>query len=229
MLKIYDFMKSSFFVTFIFCLVFVSKMSSQWDRDIQSRLITGINYKLNKKWKFDFEYRYNLKENLKEFKSSVFQLETCYKLNKKWSANSGVRFDTNYNSDYLMLFVKLGYSQKIIKKLKLKSFVRYQYKNIYNDFFFLNNDYKKITRQKNEIKYSLSNTQVSFKGGMELFLNTDTENGFFVFNQIRYSLSLGYDLKKYGNIKLRTFWDSHYGYDNDDRTVYSFKYVYTLD
>lgn len=56
---------------------------SQNNTDIQYRFSPSMDYKINKKLKIAFNYRYNLYKDLEAFKSNSFQFASEYELTKK--------------------------------------------------------------------------------------------------------------------------------------------------
>ena len=69
---------------------------SQNYTDIQYRFSPSMDYKISKKLKIAFNYRYELYKDLDAFKSNSFQLATKYEFKKKIELEIGYRFTPSF-------------------------------------------------------------------------------------------------------------------------------------
>ena len=76
-------------ISYIFILL--SYIGYAQDTDTQFRFAPSIDYKISKKWKVGFDYRYALEKDISTFHASVFQFSGEYKINKKMSIEAGYR------------------------------------------------------------------------------------------------------------------------------------------
>lgn len=219
-----------FFNFLILFFAFSMQCFGQNNTDVQSRIITSIDYKLNKKWKFGTEFRYNLENDLQKFRSSVFQFETKYTINKSISLLGAYRFTTSYQEDNHRFIGGLEYNYKINKKFSFSSITRFQYSTNSFDPDFMR-EFKepvKMTRQKLGIDYNVPKSKFSFKLAAEMFLKTNSEP-FFEYNRMRYEIGSNYDFEKFGKFGLSTFYDDKYSPLKDDRIVIEAKYIISLN
>ncbi len=208
-------------------LLFVSSGFAQ-DTDTQLRINPSIDYKINKKWKVGFDYRYALENDVSTFQASVFQFFGEYKINKKISIEAGYRYSTSYEKDNQGIFTSFNYNYKV-SKLTISSRTRYQIRTSYfdNDYW---NEYKipsQYIRQKINVDYNISKSKASVYFSPELFFKRD--NSKFEYNRIRYQLGSDYKLKQGNTIGLLLTYEDKEDYTKMDRFVFTLKYNLSID
>ena len=203
-------------ITLLLVLFLVSLSGyCQGNTDFQSRFITSVDYKLNKKWKFASEYRYSLENDLQKFRSSSIQLETKYSLTKKLELSGGYRFTTSFEEDNHRFFAQLA--------------SKYQFSTNSFDPDFMN-EFKepvKMTRQKVGLEFNVPKSKLAFNTSAELFLKIDNQP-YFKFNRMRYTVGTDYNFKKYGKFGISVFYDNKYNPMKDDRIVLVTKYSFYI-
>lgn len=198
------------------------------DTDTQLRIEPTIDYRINKKWKVAFDYRYGLKNDISTFQSNMFQLSGEYKISKRISVEAGYRYSTSFEKDNQRLFASLVYDYKW-KKFTLKSRTLYQFSTPYFDEDFWN-EYKEprqIIREKFTIDYNIPKSKASVYLSAELFIKID--NPQWKYNRTRYRVGSDYSLK-YGNtIGLSVFYEDRLNVRKTDRFVFTTKYNLSID
>ena len=114
----------------IYIILFFASFGFAQNTDTQLRFSPSIDYKINKKWKVELDYRYALEKDISTFQASVFQFSGEYKINKKMSLEAGYRYTTSFENDNQRLFASFIYDYKI-KKFTLSSRTRYQFSTPY--------------------------------------------------------------------------------------------------
>jgi hypothetical protein len=201
----------------------------QGNTDFQSRFITSVDYKLNKKWKFASEYRYSLENDLQKFRSSSIQLETKYSLTKKLELSGGYRFTTSFEEDNHRFFVAVGYDYYLNKNFAIQLASKYQFSTNSFDPDFMN-EFKepvKMIRQKVGLEFNVPKSKLAFNTSAELFLKIDNQP-YFKFNRMRYTVGTDYNFKKYGKFGISVFYDNKYNPMKDDRIVLVTKYSFSI-
>lgn len=201
----------------------------QSNTDFQGRFITGVEYKLNKKWKFEGQYRYALQNDWQQFRSSVFQAEARYNFKKYLSLSGGYRFTTSHESDNHRFFAAFNYKYAT-DNFTWTSSTKFQYDTDRFDREF-RTQFKqpdKMTRQELGVDYNIPKSRFSVFSSAEIFLKTDS-HPFFRFDRMRYSLGTAYNFKNYGKVDLSVFYENKYNPEKDDRIVLVTKYSYSLN
>lgn len=211
-------------IIILFLMYFVLQFAnSQNNTDIQYRFSPSIDYKINKKWKVGFDYRYGLEKDISTFQSSVFQLSGTFKISKKLSLEAGYRYKTSFDIDDQRLFTSFNFEHKI-KKFVLSSTTKYQIGTAYFNANYWN-DYKKPTqyfRQKIDIEYNIPKSKISLSIAPEAFIRI--KNRQLEFSRMRYNFGTNYKLK-YGNtIGLSCFYEDVINPQKNDRFVIVTKY-----
>lgn len=198
------------------------------DIDTQLRFNPSVDYKINKKWKVAFDYRYGLEKDMTTFQASNFQFSSEYKITKRISIEAGYRFSTSFEKDSHRLFASVGYDYKI-KQFTLSSRTRYQFTTQRFDADFMS-EYKapnQYLRQKFIIDYNIPKSKASVYFGPEFFLKLEQPK--LLLNRVRYQLGSDYKLK-YGNtIGLSLFYEDKVKANKQDRFVYTIKYNLSID
>lgn len=196
--------------------------------DTQLRLATSIDYKINKKWKASFDYRYAIEKDISTFQASVFQVAGEYKINKKMTIEAGYRFKTAYEGNNQRLFGSLIYDYKISRFL-IRSRSRYQFSTPYFDAAFWN-EFRapsQMLRQRLSVDYDIPKSKLSLNLSSEIFIKWD--NPELKFNRIRYQFGSDYKLK-YGNaVGFSVFYENRTNPQKTDRFVVTTKYNLSID
>ena len=213
---------------FFFLLYLISFFGYSQNTDTQLRLATSIDYKINKKWKVSFDYRYALEKDISTFQANVFQFAGEYKINKKMSIEAGYRFLTAYEGNNQRLFGSLLYDYKISRFL-IRSRTRYQFSTPYFDAEFWN-EFRapsQMIRQRLSLDYNIPKSKLSLNLSSEIFIKWD--NPELKYNRIRYQLGSDYNLK-YGNaVGFSVFYEDRTNPQKTDRFVFSTKYSLSID
>lgn len=214
----------------ILLLLFTLQIFGQSNTDIQSRFIPSVEYKLNKKLKFAFEYRYALENDLEKFRHSGIQFESKYSFTKKIALSGVYRFTTSFEEDNHRFFGALEYDYKINKKFSVSSATKYQYStnSFDSDYIKYFKEPLKLVRQKIRFDYNVPKSKFSFNAAVEVFLKTDSQP-FFKYNLIRYEASTNYNFKKYGKFGFTVFYDDKYSPLKEDRIVMELKYAISIN
>ena len=219
------------FLRILLVLFFCSFQSyGQSNTDFQSRSIFLVDYKLNKKWKFNLEYRYSLENDLQKFRSSSIQLESEYTFTKKLSLSGGYRFSSSFEEDNHRFFAAINFDYKMNKTVIVSSNSKFQYSTNSFDMDFMN-EYKtpvKMARQKIGLDINFPKSKFSANSGIEIFLKTDSQP-YFKFNRIRYFIGTDYNFKRFGKLGLLVFYDDKYNPRKDDRIVLQTKYSISIN
>ena len=211
-----------------FFLISLSSFS-QGNTDFQSRFITSVDYKLNKKWKFNSEFQYSLENDLQKFRSSSIQLDAKYTVTKNLSLSSGYRFTTSFEEDNHRFFVAVGYDYNLNKSFAIQLASKYQFStNSFDpDFMHEFKEPVKMTRQKVGFEFNVPKSKLAFNTSAEIFLKMDSQP-FFKFNRMRYNVGTDYNFKKYGKFGINVFYDNKYNPMKDDRIVLVAKYTVSV-
>ena len=228
--KIYYQLEKTAMIRSIFCFVIllISLKAFSQETVLENRFTPSVDYKLNKKWKFAFDYRLTLKNDFSVFKSSNFQFAITYKIIKSLSLELGYRFTTAFANDNHRLFADLQYEYKI-KEWSLSSNTRYQFSTEQFDADFMRdfNAADHYIRQKISASYDVPGTKFSVELAPELFVKIN-EREVFV-QRMRYHASVGYKLK-YGNtVGLALFYEDVLKTSKNDRLVINVKYHLSIN
>lgn len=198
------------------------------DTDTQFRFSPSIDYKINKKWKVSFDYRYALEKDVSTFQASVFQFSGEYKINKKMSLEAGYRYKTSFENDNQRLFASFIFDYKI-KKFTLSSRTRYQFSTPYFNTTYWNEfkEPNQYIRQKFTVDYNIPKSKASVYFSPEFFLKLeDTE---VKYHRTRYQFGSDYKLK-YGNtIGLSVLYEDRLNPTKTDRFIITTKYNLSID
>ena len=196
--------------------------------DIQYRFAPSIDYKINKKLKVAFNYRYDLYKDLDAFKSNLFEVSTQYEITKKIEVETGYRFTTSFFEDSHRIFLGVKYSHKL-KDFTLSFASKYQFStgSFDQDYMQYYKNPSNMFREKFSIEYNIPHSKVALYLAPELFLKYKNET--FYFNRMRYTIGGEYKLK-YGNtIGISVFYDDKINPQKTDRIVFSTKYNLSID
>ena len=201
---------------------------SQNYTDIQYRFSPSMDYKISKKLKIAFNYRYELYKDLDAFKSNSFQLATKYEFKKKIELEIGYRFTTSFLEDNHRIFLGVKYTRKI-KDFTLSFATKYQFSTgsfdqEYMQYFKNPND---MFREKFNIEYNVPHSKATFYLSPELFLKYKNES--INFNRMRYTIGGDYKLKYGNSLGISIFYDDKENPQKTDRVVFSTKYNLSID
>jgi len=200
----------------------------QNNTDIQYRFSPSMDYKINKKLKIAFNYRYNLYKDLEAFKSNSFQFASEYELTKKIELETGYRFTTSFIEDTHRIFLGLKYSHKL-KDFTLSFATKYQFStgSFDQDYMQYYKNPSNMFREKFSIEYNVPHSKASIYLSPEIFLKYKNES--ININRMRYTIGCDYKLK-YGNtFGISMFYDDKINPQKADRVVFSTKYNLSID
>lgn len=214
--------KMAYLFLFIGCLSFAQ------DTDTQLRFNPSVDYKINKKWKVAFDYRYALENDISTFQASVFQLSGDYKINKRMSLEAGYRFTTSFENNNQRLFASFIYDYKL-KQFTLISRTRYQFSTPYfnSDYW---NEYKEpnqYIRQKFTVDYNIPKSKASLYFSSEFFVKIDESE--FKYHRTRYQLGSDYKLKYGITLGASVMYEDKLNTTKTDRFVFTTKYNLSID
>lgn len=201
---------------------------SQNNTDVQYRFSPSMDYKISKKLKIAFNYRYDLFKDLNAFKSNSFQFATEYELTKKIELETGYRFTTSFMEDTHRIFLGLKYSHKL-KDFTLSFATKYQFStgSFDQDYMQYYKNPSNMFREKFSIEYNVPHSKASIYLSPEIFLKYKNES--IDFNRMRYTIGCDYKLK-YGNtFGISMFYDDKVNPQKADRIVFSTKYNLSID
>ncbi len=212
----------------VYIVLFLTAFCSAQDTDTQLRLNPSIGYKINKKWKLEFDYRYALEKDISTFQASLFQLSAEYKLSKKVSLEAGYRYTTSFENDVKRLFASVIFDYKI-KKFTLSSRTRYQFSTPYFNTTYWNEfkEPNQYIRQKFTVDYNIPKSKASVYFSPEFFIKF--EDNEFKYHRTRYQIGSDYKLK-YGNtLGLSVMYEDRLNPTKLDRFVFTTKYNLSID
>lgn len=198
------------------------------DTDTQLRLSPSLSYKINKKWKVDFNYRYALEKDVSTFQASVFQLSGEYKINKRIALEAGYRYTTSFENDNQRLFASFIFDYKI-KKFTLTSRTRYQFSTPYFNADYWNEfkEPNQYLRQKFTVDYNIPKSKASVYFSPEFFIKLESNE--VKYHRTRYQFGSDYKLK-YGNtIGLSIMYEDRLNPTKTDRFIITTKYNLSID
>jgi hypothetical protein len=210
-----------FFVSFVFA-------TAQTNTDFQYRFAPSVDYKINKKWKVGFDYRYALEKDISTFQASVFQFSGEYKINKKISLEAGYRYATSFENDNQRLFASFIYDYKI-KKFTLSSRTRYQFSTPYFNSTYWN-EFKgpnQYIRQKFTVDYNIPKSKASIYFSPEFFIRWGDSR--FKYNRTRYQIGSDYKLKHGSTVGLSLLYEDKWNSTKTDRFILTTKYNLSID
>lgn len=201
---------------------------SQNTTDIQSRFSPSMDYKISKKLKIAFNYRYELFKDLNAFKSNSFQLSTKYEFKKKFELEIGYRFTTSFLEDNHRIFLGVKYTRKI-KDFTLSFTTKYQFStgNFDQDYMQYFKNPSDMFREKFSIEYNVPHSKATFYLSPEIFLKYKNES--IDFNRMRYTIGGDYKLKYGNSFGISMFYDDKVNPQKTDRVVFNTKYNLSID
>ena len=209
-------------------LLLSSLVFSQNNTDVQYRFSPSMDYKISKKLKIGFNYRYDLYKDFDAFKSNSFQFTTEYELTKKIELETGYRFTTSFLEDNHRIFLALKYNHKL-KDITLSFATKYQFTtgSFDQDYMQYYKNPSNMFREKFSIEYNVPHSKASIYLSPEIFLKYKNES--ININRMRYTIGCDYKLK-YGNtFGISMFYDDKINPQKADRVVFSTKYNLSID
>lgn len=173
-------------------------------KDLESWNSVNLEYKLNKKWSFDFEAQLRLKEDISEIDEYFGEFNTTYSLSKNFKLGTGFRYIRENDNvgnvqgyeNHFRYHLDALYKHKI-NDFSIKYRLRYQNKNELgvDDY---NNQH---VRFKTAIEYKFKNWKLDPKFSAEIFNHFEKgeKNGF---DKYRLTLGTDYKIKKAGTIGI---------------------------
>ena len=212
----------------IYIILFFASFGFAQNTDTQLRFSPSIDYKINKKWKVELDYRYALEKDISTFQASVFQFSGEYKINKKMSLEAGYRYTTSFENDNQRLFASFIYDYKI-KKFTLSSRTRYQFSTPYFNATYWNEfkEPNQYFRQKFTVDYNIPKSKASVYFSPEFFIKM--EDGEFKYHRTRYQLGGDYKLKMGNTVGVSVMYEDRLNPTKTDRFVITTKYNLSLD
>lgn len=198
------------------------------DTDTQFRFSPSVDYKINKKWKVEFDYRYALEKDISTFQASVFQLSGEYKITKKMSLEAGYRYTTSFENDNQRLFASFIFDYKI-KKFTLSSRTRYQFSTPYFNTTYWNEfkEPNQYLRQKFTVDYNIPKSKASLYFSPEFFIKMEDRE--FKYHRTRYQLGGDYKLKLGNSVGVSLMYEDRLNPTKTDRFIITTKYNLSLD
>jgi hypothetical protein len=205
-----------------------SCLKAQNNTDVQYRFAPSLSYKINKKWKVEFDYRYALEKDISTFQASVFQLSGEYKINKKMSLEAGYRFSTSFENDNQRLFASYIFDYKI-KKFTLSSRTRYQFSTPYFNTTYWNEfkEPNQFVRQRFTVDYNIPKSKASIYFSPEFFIKIEDRE--WKYNRTRYRLGTDYRLKYGSTIGLSLIYEDRLNPTKTDRFIFTTSYNLAID
>lgn len=212
----------------IYIILFFASFGFAQDTDTQFRFSPSIDYKINKKWKVGFDYRYALEKDVSTFQASVFQLSGEYKINKKISLEAGYRYTTSFENDNQRLFASFIFDYKI-KKFTLSSRTRYQFSTPYFNTTYWNEfkEPNQYLRQKFTVDYNIPKSKASIYFSPEFYIKM--EDSEFKYHRTRYQLGGDYKLKLGNTVGVSVMYEDKLNTTKTDRFIITTKYNLSLD
>lgn len=212
----------------LYLFLFIGCLGFAQDTDTQLRFNPSVDYKINKKWKVTFDYRYALEKDISTFQASVFQFSGEYKINKRMSLEAGYRFSTSFENNNQRVFASFMYDYKM-KQFTLISRTRYQFSTPYfnSDYW---NEYKEpnqYIRQKFTVDYNIPKSKASIYFSPEFFVKID--NSEFKYHRTRYQLGSDYKLKYGITLGASVMYEDKLNATKTDRFVFTTKYNLSID
>jgi Protein of unknown function (DUF2490) len=208
-------------------LLFASLCLAQ-NTDTQLRFSPSMDYKINKKWKIGFDYRYALEKDVSTFQASIFQLSGEYKINKKMTLEAGYRYTTSFENDNQRLFASFIFDYKI-KKFTLTSRTRYQFSTPYFNTSYWNEfkEPNQYIRQKFTVDYNIPKSKASVYFSPEFFIKLESNE--IKYHRTRYQFGSDYKLKFGNTIGLSVLYEDRLNPTKTDRFIITTKYNLSID
>ncbi len=225
----------STFILSIFLIILSFNIGYSQNSDLANWTTIGLEYKLNKKFSFQFEEQVRLKENISQIDEYFTEISTEYDLTKHFSIGAGARYirenDNKGNiqgyEDHFRFQADATYKHKI-DQFSLKYRLRYQNKNELGISKSEGDYANQHVRFKTSIGYNIKGWKLDPEFSAEIF-NHFEENETNGFDKYRLSIGTDYDLKKYGKINLYYQFEKELNNSNPSTlNVIGLKYKYTI-
>lgn len=204
--------------------------------DMETWTSVRLRYKASKKWSFELQEQFRLKENSSVTDQYFTQLTSKYKLTKKLALSLGLRYiKRNDNQgkiqgfeDYFRYHFDLSFKHSL-GRFAFNHRLRYQNKNELGVSEEEGDFAEKNVRLKTAVTYNVRKWKLDPKLSAEIF-NKSHEGGTNGFSKYRVTFGTSYDLKKAGEIDL------YYRMEKELNTslpkkvdILGFNYTYTLN
>ncbi|WP_405607496.1 DUF2490 domain-containing protein [Polaribacter sp. Asnod1-A03] len=205
------------------------------DTDWESWGTIGVEYNL-KKWEFNLEQQYRLKENFSETDSYFTQFGVEYEMFKNFKLGAAARF-ISFNDnvgaiqgyeDHFRFQFDGSYKHKI-KNLELGYRLRYQNKNELGISTDDGDNPKHTFRFKTSLEYDFKNWKLDPKVSAEIFNRYEEDGDVNTYNKYRFTIGTDYKVKKIGKFGLFYRYEKEMNVDLPEVTnIIGLKYIYTI-
>jgi hypothetical protein len=192
------------------------------------RINPTFSYKLNKKWKTEFDYRLTMDQNMSKFRSSHFQFATSYKIFKPVTVELAYRYTVTPIWNPHRFMISAIYKHKF-EHFDLSSRTRYQFSTEFFDPYFMNQvrEPRIYLRQKFGIDYAIPNTKLNVFASGEIFFRFRYEG--VEFHRMRYQVGIEKELKFGNSVGLRIIYEDRTAPTRQDRMIITAKYDLSID
>lgn len=225
------------YLSLLLSIMFASVSFAQTESDdMETWTSVRLRYKASKKWSFELQEQFRLKENSSVTDQYFTQLTSKYKLTKKLALGLGLRYiKRNDNQgkiqgfeDHFRYHFDLSFKHSL-DRFAFNHRLRYQNKNELGVSEEEGDFAKKNIRLKTAVTYNVRKWKLDPKLSAEIF-NKSHEGGTNGFSKYRVTFGTSYDLKKAGEIAL------YYRMEKELNTslpkkvdILGFNYTYTLN
>lgn len=225
------------YLSLLLSIMFASVSFAQTGSDdMETWTSVRLRYKASKKWSFELQEQFRLKENSSVTDQYFTQLTSKYKLTKKLALGLGLRYiKRNDNQgkiqgfeDHFRYHFDLSFKHSL-DRFAFNHRLRYQNKNELGVSEEEGDFAKKNIRLKTAVTYNVRKWKLDPKLSAEIF-NKSHEGGTNGFSKYRVTFGTSYDLKKAGEISL------YYRLEKELNTslpkkvdILGFNYTYTLN
>lgn len=225
------------YLSLLLSIMFASVSFAQTGSDdMETWTSVRLRYKASKKWSFELQEQFRLKENSSVTDQYFTQLTSKYKLTKKLALGLGLRYiKRNDNQgkiqgfeDHFRYHFDLSFKHSL-DRFAFNHRLRYQNKNELGVSEEEGDFAKKNIRLKTAVTYNVRKWKLDPKLSAEIF-NKSHEGGTNGFSKYRVTFGTSYDLKKAGEISL------YYRMEKELNTslpkkvdILGFNYTYTLN
>lgn len=225
------------YLSLLLSIMFASVSFAQTESDdMETWTSVRLRYKASKKWSFELQEQFRLKENSSVTDQYFTQLTSKYKLTKKLALGLGLRYIRRNDNqgkiqgfeDHFRYHFDLSFKHSL-DRFTFNHRLRYQNKNELGVSEEEGDFAKKNIRLKTAVTYNVRKWKLDPKLSAEIF-NKSHEGGTNGFSKYRVTLGTSYDLKKAGEIAL------YYRMEKELNTslprkvdILGFNYIYTLN
>lgn len=225
------------YLSLLLSIMFASVSFAQTGSDdMETWTSVRLRYKASKKWSFELQEQFRLKENSSVTDQYFTQLTSKYKLTKKLALGLGLRYIRRNDNqgkiqgfeDHFRYHFDLSFKHSL-DRFTFNHRLRYQNKNELGVSEEEGDFAKKNIRLKTAVTYNVRKWKLDPKLSAEIF-NKSHEGGTNGFSKYRVTFGTSYDLKKAGEISL------YYRMEKELNTslpkkvdILGLNYIYTLN